>query len=313
MTLGEMRIEVARNLGLLSSDETTIIEDSRVTAQGITNKINQIYIDNIAQVLMNKYTHDFENESGQLPTYSESYSILSVTGTTLVSATDAFSQYDVGCQIQNPTDSNFVTIASYTSSTTVMLKEAPATNWVGNTVYTLNNYFPFDGDLVDVKEVVEIKVKYSPTASSYEFPEIITDENRKGLDNSDWSTSAPKWYYTNIQSDDGSSKRALAILPRPTNYNGILEIRYTARPPKMGLASDIPKLEVIGISETLILGATSWGLRLLGEKEESREYKNDYLEALSISLNSYRPKSKSGPFKVGLSSFYNRIQRGTNY
>jgi hypothetical protein len=308
MSLLEMTTEIARNLVILSDDESTIIS-SKVTETGIHAIINRIYRDRIAQSLIDKYPGDFTQQTYQRGLYRASFTVSTQVGAVITSGSAVFSNRDQEFYIQNPTTSEIILVKTFTNATTIELNSEPSTSWVGNTCYILDNEFLFDGDASDAREITEVLVKYRSTERYYTRAERRNLSSLSPLSAQEFNSSYPIWYITTIQTSEGNS-RGFGILPFPTTYDGLLEIRYTERPDKLINDSDELQLRVAGLEEVIILGGTAWGYRMLGDRGSAQEYQADYNAAFKDLINSYKPKSRSGPSRIRFSGYLqNMIDR----
>lgn len=300
-----MRLATARNLGLLMDDEETITQ-SVVTTTGIDAMINQYYRDRIAQTLIDKYPNDFVQKTYPRNTYRASFIVDGVSGTTLTATSPVFGNLDEGFNIQNPADGESIKIATYVSSTEVELESEPENEWAGDTCYTLNNVFIFDGDAEDLKEIMGVELMYSSTDT---VPVVATRRNFKDvlpLNDQDVSKYSPYWYLT-TQQEGGVNKRAIGMLPYPEAYDGKIALLYTQKPPVLANDSDNIQLLIAGVEETIILGVTAWGFRMLQDMNMSQIYQADYQASFQDLVKSYRPKSRSGPSIVRYSSLNQSI------
>ena len=82
MTLKEIRKSIARNLGMLSSDNDTIIEGN-ITKAGLDDEINRVYIEVISQALLSQNSDDFTVEA-QNNTFRASFVVANISTTTKI-------------------------------------------------------------------------------------------------------------------------------------------------------------------------------------------------------------------------------------
>ncbi len=315
MTKANIRTQVARNLRLLSSDEATIISDSNVTTDGLDIAIDQIYRDEVAQILMDKYPSDFERTTFPLNTYTSTLVVTTVVGTTLTAPEGTFSNFDEGFTIQNPTHNEFIKIATYTSDTEVELATEPVNTWDGDTVYVLGNEFFFEGDAVDLRENTLVGIKYKSTDNDYIYATLRRKHEIVPLNSEYFSTSSPVMYLTSITKEDLSTGittflRGVGILPYPEYYNGKVQITYIQRPPELEDTEE-PIPYVSGISEAIIRGVTAWGARVLQDYALADRFDALYKEQLSTIINSYKPRSRGKPSMLRLAPHYRRISNNT--
>lgn len=293
MTFKEIKQMVARNLGLLSSQGEII--GNKVDESGIGAKVNQIYQEQIGQRLTTKYPEDFTQTTYPQNTNRTSFTVASVNGTTLTANEEVFTNSDEGFQIQNPTDEEYGTIATWTSATQIELSAEPTNDWTGDTMYILNNLFTFEGDATDLKEILRCDLKYD-SSDDWKRAELLNPANLESLDEDQFSTAQPYFYMSNISQGD-RKRRGVAILPYPDNYDGKIRLTYTAKPKALEGDTDEPDLDVAGISEVLINGATAWGFRVLNNPKRAAQYEEvdpDYRvvqpRGFANMLKSYRPR-----------------------
>ena len=292
MTLKEIRKSIARNLGMLSSDNDTIIEGN-ITKAGIDDEINRVYIEVISQALLSQNSDDFTVEA-QNNTFRASFVVANISTTTkiLTANSSVFGNADIGSKIQNPTDGNYYTILTYLSATQVVLSETPAnTNWIGDTVYILGNIILMDGDLETAKEILKVQVKYTSTQDYWKTAEKQTVTNfndTNNVVNNNQLSFAPKFTVSTIE-DGGTMKRCIRLFPDFTNYNGTLKILYTKLPAKLGAEDSEPALKIIGISDTIINAVSAWGNIILNDLNKSQIYEAKYTTNLDKILKDYKP------------------------
>lgn len=311
MNLLEMRTEVARNANILSSDDATIAQGT-VTSKGIDNKINQIYRDVVGQQLIDKYPDDFEDTIEPTPTNRASFTVdAASSGSTLVSTSAVFANLDEGFEVQNGSTLEKLRITRFNSPTTVTVQGDVPASWVGATVYILFNKFTFEGDAADLKEIRRVRINWTGNDLQFRSLRLLQNLRLAGANpEGNYSTSDPVWYPTTVK-EGGSTIRAIGILPYPTNYNGRLQYSYTARPRLLRSDIDVPQLEVMGISEVLIQGASAWACGVLREWDAANQYMAMYDRVLAQAIRSYKPRSRGHTFRRSLSPFYQRMARNT--
>jgi hypothetical protein len=293
MTLKEIRKSIARNLGMLSSDNETIIEGN-ITPAGITDEINRVYIEVISQALLSQNSDDFTVEARQ-NTFRASFVVSNISPTTkiLTANSSVFGSADIGAKIQNPTDGNYYTILTYISATQVILEETPAnTNWIGDTVYILGNIILMDGDLETAKEILKVQVKYTNVSTTWLTAEKETVNNFNDINNvvnaNNGVTLKPKFVVSTIE-DGEVMKRCIRIYPNFTNYDGSLKILYTKLPDRLGSEDSQPALNIIGISDTIINAVSAWGNIILNDLNKSQIYEAKFVTNLDTILKNYKP------------------------
>jgi hypothetical protein len=301
MTLKEIRKSIARNLGMLSSDNDTIIEGN-ITKDGIDDEINRAYIEVIAQALLSQNSDDFTVEA-QNNTFRASFVVADINTTTkiLTANSSVFGNADIGAKIQNPTDGNYYTILTYLSATQVVLSETPAnTNWIGDTVYILGNIILMGGDLETAKEILKVQVKYTSASTTWLTAEKETVNNFNDINNvvnaNSGVTLKPKFTVSTIE-DGGTMKRCIRLFPDFTNYNGTLKILYTKLPDKLGAEDSEPALKIIGVSDTIINAVSAWGNIILNDLNKSQIYEAKFVTNLDTILKDYKP-DRTNPIRT---------------
>lgn len=320
MTFLNIQREVARNLGLLSQDDTTIYTQGKVTLAGIKKKINSIYQDDIAQPLIRKFPEDFEETTYPLQTYRESFTIsASSSGTTLIATNPVFNNSDEGFSIQIVSGSTFsgptapaatatINILQYISNTQVVIDTTYSTAWNGLTGFIMGNEFIFNGDISDTKEIINLFIKYQPT-SSYVPAELRRKSDLPPYKQFKVFSQGRPWFYETTINQNGD-QRGFGILPYPIDYRGLIQMNITTRPPALVNDGDTPQLEVIGVTETLINGTTAWGLRILDLPAKAQEYEEVdkdgivYPRGLKKVIKNYRPVNRSNPKRLRQSQRY---------
>lgn len=315
MTYLQMQQEVARNLKILASDDSTIIPGSTVTLTGIKNKINAVYQDKFGEFLQRKYPQDFEQITYPLNMYRQSFTVSSSSsGTSLVSTTPVFANGDELFQVAFVNGSfgtaatAMVQLDTFVSSTQVTMDSA-IDAYKGYTGYILGNEYTLNGAASDAKEIVGIQTKYSyPTTSNFwNTAELRRKTDLPPLDSRLFTTTAPI-YYLMTAIESSLPVKGFGILPFPTDYRGQIQVTYTQRIAALSANSDIPRLEIEGISEAIINGTTAWGWRILGDENKAGMYEALYQRDMIDITRNYRPRSRSHSSRLRLSDHFIRIQ-----
>lgn len=307
MTRDEIKIEIAKNINQLSSDETTIV-DGKITETSINRKINNLYRDELFMMLSDRYPNDFERVTVPRQMYTATGTVdASSTSTTLVTTSDVFTNDMEGFYVENATDSEKIKIASYTSSTTVTLESSIGDTWDGDTIYVLGNVYTFGGDASDLKEVRNVGVKYDSSNDYFRKCERREYNDAFYYGNEEFSEYSPIFYLTTVKTDSTTISNAIGIFPRPGNYTDLLQIRYIEKPPEL-TGSDSPRLAVAGVGEVLVNGVTAWAKHVKGESDWG-EWFSMYQDGQQRILNTYKPKARSGPSKIRKSPYLVGMRR----
>lgn len=328
MNFKSIYTEVARNLSLLGSDDISITPQGRVTLGGIKVQINLLYQDRIINYLIARFPLEFEQTTYPLQTYRTNFVVsASSTGTTLISTTPVFNNSDEGYIIQFVQGSIFTgptapaaysqcKIIQYINNTTVVIDQTFNTGWIGLTSFILGNEFEFNGDALNCKEIISLFYQFQPNS----IPIQATLRQKSDMPYFKilgFSQEASVWYRT-THLVNGQAVRAVGIAPIPTDYRGTIIMNYTRRPAALVNDSDIPQLEISGISNVLINGTTAWGLRILGRKEEAQDYEEGTMLnnvrtrdplGLKEMLKNFVPINRGRPAKLRLSERYISLQR----
>jgi hypothetical protein len=307
MTLANMKLRVAENVGILAADGTTINE-GMVTADGIINRLNDVYREEIFPVFSDKFPDDFTQTTYPLATYTSTGTCdAATTGTTLVATTAIFDNSMEGFEVQNATTLEKVKIVTYSSGTTVTVDDTLVTaDWIGATIYVLGNEYTFSGDVADIKEILQVSIKY---ASSDTFFKVAHQGDYKDLirsGNEKFQTKGPYFYRTMIDIATIPTP-AVGILPYPTSYTGQIQFKYIERPPVLG-TSDEPSITIPGISEVLIYGTTAWAFRLQRKWDDAQYYQGLYEQYKRNLIGSYKPRSRAGVTTVKQSGWMNNMK-----
>jgi len=311
--------EAARQLHILADDDATLQPNSGITLVGLKLAINRVLIEDVGQILMDKYPHDFEETYYPMPTYRTSFTIdASSSGTTLVATSSSFSNTDEGFQIQNGTSFDYVKILTYINPTQVTLTTTIPTAWVaGQICYVLGNEFTLKGDALNkFKEVRKWEVKYRSTDNYIKC--ILQERNDlPPIDSTLFSTLAPIVYPTAVL-ENGIQTRALGLLPFPLDFRGAIRATGIRKIDPMVSDSDVPPLDVAGISEPLINGACAWGCKILRDYQSVPLYEEMdprtnimYPKGTRKVIQNYKPTTKMAPKTVRLGSYYSNILHRT--
>jgi hypothetical protein len=312
--------QVAQAIGSLASDGTTIT-GGRVTQTDIQNYINIYYREILFDVLSDKFPLDFRRITYPYDTYTAVGVVdATTTGTSLVTTSSIFTNSMEGYVVQNPTDGATRTLKTYVSGTEFTLDSAVDDDWDGDTIYVLGNVFSFGGDTTDLKEIIEVAVKYASTDSDWTVAQRIDREDAFRIGSETYHKSAPIWSPLSLVEIDGASNEkrrpAIELNPAPDDYQGKLRITYVERPKAMSEDTDEPVLTVQGLSQVLINGAISWALKTEGRHEEAQMWEEGdpktgaiWPKGTMAMIRSYKPRNRSGAGRIPLSNFYTQMKR----
>jgi len=307
MTLANMKLRVAENVGILASDGTTINE-GLVSADGIANRLNDVYREEIFPVFSDKFPDDFTQSTYPISTYTSTGTCDgATTGTTLVATTSIFDNSMEGFEVQNGTTLEKVKITTYTSGTTVTVDTTLVdADWIGATLYVLGNEYTFSGDVTDIKEILQVSIKYSSTDTFFKVAKQGAYKDLISSGNESFQTKGPYFYRTMIDIS-GVPTPAVGILPFPTQYNGQLSFKYIERPPVLTTNME-PSLTIPGISEVLIYGTTAWAFRVQRKWDDAQYYQALYEDYKRRLVGSYKPRSRAGVRTVRQSGWINNMK-----
>lgn len=307
MTKANIRKRIARNINQLESDENTIA-DGIVTSTSINEAIDDIHDDELYPLFSDKFPDDFQQETYQRDTNTATGTVDATSSTTtLVTTTSMFTNDMVGLKIQNTTDSESTTIVAFTSGTTLTVAD-DIDDWSGDTIYVLGNEYVIGGEAADMKEIVDVWLKYNGTTDSYWTKcEKRDADDLLLIGNESFTQSAPVWYPKTLTTSGGVLNPGYGFLPVPTAYNGLHKFTYTSRPAAM-TDSDEPRLKVPGISRTIIYGGTAQVLRQLELFDNAKEYQSLYEKSKQELISNYKPKTRGGATKVRYGSYINKIR-----
>lgn len=302
MTYIEMVRSVAENITQLADDGETI-KNGNVTETGIKKKLNSLYRDTVFNVLVDSFPEDFTQETRWTTMYTQSGTVdASADGTTLVATTGIFSSNDVNVSVYNSTDGAIAEITDYTSSTTVTT-DVDISDWVGDTIYVLQNTFTFGGDAVDLREVLSVYVDYGTGIVRKARRLLRTDRDYHNI----YTTSNPAYVLTSVDVG-GVTKPAITIFPAPTNASAKYKLVYTEKPAEMTSDSDEPVMKNIGISEVLIAGATAWAAAIKKETALSSYWNGEFDKWLGMMVRKYKPANRDNPPTTKMSSYFEYIR-----
>jgi hypothetical protein len=312
MTFKEIQKAIARNLGLLASDNETIIEGA-ITTNGIRDEINRVYKNIVLPRLIATSPDDFAVIAEQ-NTNRASFTVASVdtVNKLLVSTTGVFGNADVGFEIYNPTKNKTIKITGYVNPTQIGYESNPASDWTGDVVYILSNILVLDGDLEDFKEVLKLDIKYNPSVNRWKNSQQLTIANFiDNIDNTYNGTNTGTCYFctTSIKIND-VTKKVIKYYPYPSNYNGTIRLTYSQIPASLVQTDDVPMLDSLGVSEIIINGVTSWGWKMLNDLNKASLYEENNPQmggivpkGLTLAIQSYKPFRSSKIKYSGFRSF----------
>lgn len=293
MTLEQIRKSIARNLGLLADDNTTILE-GLITKAGLDDEINRIYRDEICQMLMAKHSDEF-TEQARSNTYRTYFTLSAIDAVNniITSNTGVFGRDDIGSKIQNPTEDALYTITDIISGTQAIIEETPEASWIGDTCYILSNVIVLDGTaLEDMKEVIKVEIKYNPTDPVWRAARPETTSNFRDSTNMVINTSITNSvsYLLGTIEVDGVNKRCLRYFPYPSRYDGEIKINYTALPAYLSTDTDKVALTVAGVDTVVINGVTAWGHALMSDITKFQVFQGLYTSGLQTVISNFNPR-----------------------
>ena len=310
MQLTTLRVNIAENINQLSSDGSTVVE-GQVTSAGITRHLNQIYLDEVFQVLADKYRQDFEQDTYPQGTYTATGTVdATSTGTTLVATTSIFDNTMEGFTVQNTTSVATAKIVTYVSPTQVTLDTTIDDDWDGDTIYVLGNEFPIAGDASNFREIKQIQVKQTTADQEYKVCGRINKNDAVKNGFSYFTRESPVYYLTTVDVD-GTPTRTVGILPFPTEYTGKWKMTYIEKPAALSEGTDEPLYNNIGVNEILINGTTAWAFAIKREWDSAKYWNMLYEKGKNELIQNYKPKSRWGAKKIGVrpAYFLNRSRR----
>jgi len=317
--------ESARNMGILSQDDSTTFTTSKITLNGIKNRANLIYQDVIMNEMILHYPDDFEQLTYPTQAYRTTFIVsASSSGTTWVSTTPVFNNFDETLQIQlvpngstisginAVTPSLTLKIQQYVNSTTIIADASYSSTYLGYTGLILTNEFPFNGDTTDLKEIMNLYIQLTPNS----IYQPATLERRTVLPPRQinaYSLYNPVWYRT-TQNVNGTHIRAAGVYPYPSDYRASYYFGYTRRVQPMVNDSDTPELENMGITEVIINGVTAWGLKIIDPEskiaysfEEKDKAGDTKPRGMRQFVRNYRPVNRSQARKMKQGAFLNNM------
>lgn len=317
MNRSEIRLAVAANLNQLAADEATVVS-GQVTTAVINRHIDTTYRDTLFPYLSDKFPIDFRRNTYAKATYTASSTVSHVSGTTLT-AVDAIFQNSMERSkfyIENTDEDEKIKIATYSSSTAIIM-DSTVTGWTAtDPIYVLGNVFSFGGDTTDIKEIVSAQIKYTADGRWYEcdirdYDDIV----RTGLEPSRIPENSPIAYPTTV-SVSGVPTQAIGFLPYPSSFAGQWRCTYIQKPPALTDATE-PTLKFIGISDVIVNGTTAKCLRTLGMHADAQEWEEmDRRTGMILPrgtlalVGSYRPKNRNHPQRIRPSATFKNMIRG---
>jgi hypothetical protein len=258
MIVDEIIKHVGRRTNQLSSDNKTF-RDKKVTREGLLDELNLLYRDVICQHLMVKDPDLFAVVATQ-NLYRTFFTVSAVdtVNNTITAPSGVFGTADLTMQLYNSTQQKYVKITGYTSATQVTVTGEIDATWVGDTVYIMSNIIVLKGDISDMKDIRKVQLQYASANDFLYDADHTTVTNFKDEDDNYTVNTqyAPIYTVTSIE-ENGYTKEAIKISPRPTKPEGVITITYTQLPQKLGY-EDTPRFSNFGISEVLINGLTAF-------------------------------------------------------
>jgi len=301
-----MRLRVAKNINQLSSDGSTFV-DGIVTASSVNNQIDDIYREELFPLFSDKFPRDFEQVTYPISTYTATSTVSSSsTGTTLVASNGIFDNTMEGFTVYNATDDESTVIETYNSPTTVTVDASIGDDWDGDTIYILGDTYTFGGQAVDLKEIKEVMIKYSPSDTYYTRCLLESQEDLYQIGSESYSKSLPRFSPTTVDVNDTPTP-AIKFTPNPDSYEGKFKIRYIEKPPALTDSTE-PTLKVAGISKVIINGTTAWALGLQKRWEDANVYQTLYERGKIDLIRNYKPVARSGPSRIRQSNYMSALR-----
>lgn len=296
LTGEQLLIHTIKRVGLYDSVRDDILDDRFYSKADILDEVNLAYQEEVYSALRN-VTRLFRQEA-VLDNWSDTSEVSATsTGTTLIIEDGIFSNKDIGAYVYNYTTEERVTISSFTNSNEVVVDtDLDMADWIGDTVYLLNGWFPYvtDFGLDRVTNITAFGIKYT-TSDDYIMVEHgnYYDINREFYQNDVYfNESTPIIIEKSYVKSNGETVRGVQVLPIPTTpvTNGIL-IEYNRYPTPLGL-TDYPLLP-LGHHMVIALCAAANIAQPLGlDQNRIAMIKAEYQIKLDRLLTEYRVKDR---------------------
>lgn len=259
--------------------------DTDVTEMDIAQLINEVYLNDLVPLFLNKYPQDF-----RITTYSNSWiasgtSSAGLTTNILTATTPIFLSSMVGLYIYNNTDATRSKIIEYTSTTSVKM-DSPMTSWSSDSIFVLGKEFSFGGSTYDIYTLESLGIKYNLGDTYYRK---ATLGEKDELYQYGWEKGygyEPKVYLTTIQTSSGV-KKGIGLMPQfDKKIDNALEASYLFMPLPMSLSTD---KSLLPVDSALISGATKRVFELKQEYDKVPYWDKRYSEDTFKSIARYVP------------------------
>lgn len=306
MNRATIRARVLRRINQLASDESTAIE-GRVTTNSINEAIDDIYRGELCSIFIDKYPDLFKATLTPFNTNTASATVdATSSGNTLVVTEDTFVLNDVGTSVYNPATSQIAEITAYASATEVTLSLEINDDWDGDTIYVLGNEYLLSEatSTQDIREVMTVRIKYASDDSKWTIAERMDETDAKA--NGGFDRYHPKFYLTSLEDEHVTQQSAIGILPFPNKWDGLIQIQATIIPPELTDTTNTKPIP--GIDLAIYNGAVAICLRDLDMFDKADVYQGLYNSEQARILRSFKPKSRSGPSRIRMSSTTNLMR-----
>jgi len=313
MTTTEIQKQVAINLGYWDFTSSAIQTGKDVNSAVILDSINYTYIERIFPEFA-KIFPEFFQTSSLANNYESTSSISSITGSTLVSVDEIFTNNVVDSWIYNSTKEESARVNGYTNVTTITLDNTY--DWDnGDTIYLLTGVFSFAGDATDILLFPRyVGIKYQLTDTDF-YRCTLENSNKsnlfgKGRDISELTTTNSPIYNLSTVSINSIPTSAIVIKPIPeiAVTDGVY-VEYIQKPADLSAGTDSPRLP-LGFHSLLVDGATSYiADSILNDTAKSNKFERRFLDRFAGLLNvnqSFDEITEDGQLENRIYNFRNR-------
>jgi hypothetical protein len=269
MTVNEIIKSACRNLGVLSSDNESIIEGP-ITRVALLEELNIFYLNFLNQFTSARSSDDYLTECITY-TYRDVFTVISVdtVNKTVTAPSPIFGNADEGFTLYNKDLSASVKMVKNINGLTMEV-EGDIAAWTGDVCYLLTPIIPLKDEIEDFRSIADVYFDYGnqghwQKGEKYSRENFISTNNPYSFDY--------KYSVGSIKINDVPTP-SIFYTPVPTIYTGRIKIVYLERPLNL-THEDTPRLDRYGMSVVLINALTSWGFKIQNQFDKAAAFEEN--------------------------------------
>lgn len=237
---------IAQSIGYWDFTGSAVMTGKNITSAMMLDALNFRYLEDVVPKFAKVKPEFFEQEA-KANNYTASSTVVSNTGTTLVSTDAIFTSGSVECKVYNSTADEVANIVAYTDTSTVTLDGTYS--WTAaDVIYLFTGVYTFGNDATDIMGYPSyVGIKYDTGDTNFakviQYGSTEMYKDSYGRDKfSEFSEQNPVYNLTTVKVS-GVYESAIAVKPIPETpiANGVY-IKYIVKPAALSDDADVPRL-----------------------------------------------------------------------